>query len=127
MASNILYVEDNPDNRMLIKRVLESRGYTLLFAADGLTGVRMAETEEVGLILVDINLLDIDGYEVTRRIRASEKKPSLAHVPIIALTANALQGDDRKAIAAGCNAYMAKPIDINELWDCVGSFLPPPI
>ena len=127
MGSNVLYVEDNPDNRMLVKRVLESRGYTLLFAEDGLTGVQMAENEEVDLILVDINLNDIDGYEVTRRIRTSEKKPSLAHVPIIALTANALQGDAKKAIAAGCNAYMAKPIDINELWDCVGSFLPPPI
>src|SRR5512133_884291 len=124
MGSNVLYIEDNPDNRMLVKRVLESRGYTLLFAEDGLTGVQMAENEKVDLILVDINLNDIDGYEVTRRIRTSEKKASLARMPIVALTANALQGDAKKAIAAGCNAYMAKPIDINELWDCVESFLP---
>jgi two-component system cell cycle response regulator DivK len=126
MGNNILYIEDNQDNRTLVKRVLEARGYTLLFAVDGLAGVRMAENEEVDLILVDINLSDIDGYEVVRRIRNSEKKPSLAQLPIITVTANALQGDAKKAIAAGCNAYMSKPIDIYELWACVESFLPPP-
>jgi two-component system cell cycle response regulator DivK len=126
MGSSILYIEDNPDNRTLVKRVLESRGYTLLFAAGGLTGVSMAENEEVNLILLDINLPDIDGYEVTRRIRKSKKKASLAFLPIIAVTANALKGDAQKAISAGCNAYMSKPIDIQELWARVEAFLPPP-
>ena len=126
MGSNVLYIEDNPDNRMLIKRLLESRGYTLLYAMDGLSGVSMAENEEVDLILVDINLLDIDGYEVVRRIRKSEKKAALASLPIIAVTANALAGDAKKAIAAGCDAYMSKPIDIHELWARVEAFLPPP-
>ena len=126
MGSNVLYIEDNPDNRTLVKRVLESRGYTLLFAAGGLTGVSMAENEEINLILLDINLPDIDGYEVARRIRKSEKKASLAFLPIIAVTANALKGDAQKAISAGCNAYMSKPIDIHELWERVEAFLPPP-
>jgi two-component system cell cycle response regulator DivK len=127
MGSTVLYIEDNQDNRTLVKRILESRGYTLLFALNGLTGVSMAENEEVNLILVDINLSDIDGYEVVRRIRKSEKKASLAFLPIIAVTANALQGDAKKAISAGCNAYMSKPIDIYELWARVETFLPPPI
>ena len=126
MGSNVLYIEDNQDNRMLVKRVLESRGYILLFAVNGLTGISMAENEDVNLILVDINLPDIDGYEVVRRIRKSEKKASLAHLPVIAVTANALQGDAKKAISAGCNAYMSKPIDIYELWANVEIFLPPP-
>ena len=127
MGSNVLYIEDNQDNRTLVKRVLESRGYTLLFAVNGFTGISMAENEEVNLILVDINLPDIDGYEVVRRIRKSEKKSSLAHLPVIAVTANALQGDAKKAISAGCNAYMTKPIDIYELWANVEAFVPPPI
>jgi two-component system, cell cycle response regulator DivK len=126
MGNSILYIEDNPDNRTLVKRVLESRGYTLLFAPNGLTGVSMAENEEVKMILLDINLPDIDGYEVARRIRKSNKKASLAYIPIIALTANALKDDAKKAISAGCNAYMSKPIDISELWERVEAFLPPP-
>ena len=120
MESNILYIEDDPDSRALIKRVLESRGHTLLFAADGLTGVSMAENEEINLILLDINMTDIDGYEVARRIRKSK-----AYLPIIAVTANALKGDAKKAISAGCNAYMSKPISIQELWERVEAFLPP--
>jgi CheY-like chemotaxis protein len=86
----------------------------------------MAESEEINLILLDINLPDIDGYEVARRIRKSKKKASLAYLPIIAVTANALKGDAQKAISAGCNAYMSKPIDIHELWERVEAFLPPP-
>src|SRR6266542_3798843 len=112
MGSRILYIEDDPDNRALIKRVLESRGYTLIFAASGLAGVSMAENEEIDLILLDINLPDIDGYEAACRIRESTKKASLASLPIIVITANALVGDAEKAISAGCNAYISKPIDI---------------
>jgi two-component system cell cycle response regulator DivK len=125
MGSNILYIEDNPDNMMLVKRALEARGYKLLEALNGLTGVNKAETEEVDLILLDINLPDIDGYEVARRIRSS-KKLSLAYVPIIAVTANALKGDAEKALAAGCDVYMSKPINIRELWARVEAFVPSP-
>ena len=123
MGSNILYIEDNPDNMMLVKRALEARGYKLLEALNGLTGVNKAEAEEIDLILLDINLPDIDGYEVARRIRSS-KKLSLAYVPIIAVTANALKGDAEKALAAGCDVYMSKPINIRELWARVEAFMP---
>jgi CheY-like chemotaxis protein len=126
MTHNILYIEDNPDNTMLVRRALESRGYKLLHAATGLKGVDMAEGEDVNLILLDINLPDIDGYEVARRLRTSINKPALASIPIIALTANALRGDAQNALDAGCDVYMSKPINIRELWTRVESFLPKP-
>lgn len=125
MGHNILYVEDNHDNMMLVKRALEARGYRLLEAANGLTGVATAEKEDVDLILLDINLPDIDGYEVARRLRGSSKS-ALAHVPIIAITANALKGDAEKALEAGCDVYMSKPINIRELWARVEAFVPTP-
>lgn len=124
MGSNILYIEDNPDNMMLVKRALEARGYTLLQAMNGLDGVDTAENEDVDLILLDINLPDIDGYEVARRIRSSDRKHALTYVPIIAVTANALKGDAEKALAAGCDVYMSKPINIRELWARVEAFVP---
>ena len=123
MGSNVLYIEDNPDNMMLVKRALEAHGYRLLQAMNGLDGVASAENEDVDLILLDINLPDIDGYEVARRIRGSDKK-QLAYVPIIAVTANALKGDAEKALAAGCDVYMSKPINIRELWARVEAFVP---
>lgn len=125
MAHNILYIEDNPDNMMLVKRALESRGYKLMEAVNGESGVAMAESQEVDLILLDINLPDIDGYEVARRLRASEKA-ALAYTPIIAITANALKGDAEKALSAGCDVYMSKPINIRELWARVEAFVPAP-
>jgi two-component system, cell cycle response regulator DivK len=125
MGSNILYIEDNPDNMMLVKRALEARGYKLLQALRGIDGVAVAEKEDVDLILLDINLPDIDGYEVARRIRNSGK-PALAYVPIIAVTANALKGDAEKALSAGCDVYMSKPINIRELWARVEAFVPSP-
>lgn len=125
MTNNILYIEDNPDNMMLVQRALESRGYRLLKAVNGLSGVEVAQREEVDLILLDINLPDIDGYEVAHRIRHSPK-PSLLHIPIIAVTANALKGDAEKALEAGCDVYMSKPINIRELWARVEAFVPMP-
>jgi len=126
MGNNILYVEDNPDNMLLVQRALESRGYKLLKAETGIKGVTLAETEEVDLILLDINLPDIDGYEVARRIRSSAKH-ALAYIPIIAVTANALKGDAEKALSAGCDVYMSKPINIRELWARVEAFVPSPL
>ena len=125
MANNILYIEDNPDNMMLVQRALESRGYHLLKAMKGVEGVATAEREDVDLILLDINLPDIDGYEVARRLRASNKR-ALTTVPIIAVTANALKGDGEKALDAGCDVYMSKPINIRELWARVEAFVPAP-
>ena len=123
MANNVLYIEDNPDNMMLVKRALESRGYHLLQAMKGVDGVAVAEKEDIDLILLDINLPDIDGYEVARRLRKSTKH-ALAYIPIIAITANALKGDAEKALAAGCDVYMSKPINIRELWARVEGLLP---
>jgi two-component system cell cycle response regulator DivK len=125
VGNNILYIEDNPDNMLLVQRALESRGYKLLKARNGEIGVRMAESEEVDLILLDINLPDIDGYEVAKRIRTSSKH-GLVYTPIIAITANALKGDAEKALAAGCDVYMSKPINIRELWARVEAFVPAP-
>lgn len=125
MAQNILYIEDNPDNTTLVRRALEARGYKLINATNGIKGVAVAEAENIDLILLDINLPDIDGYEVARRLRSSSKR-ELASVPIIAVTANALKGDAQKALEAGCDVYMSKPINIRELWARVEAFVPTP-
>jgi two-component system cell cycle response regulator DivK len=125
MSQKILYIEDNPDNMTLVKRALEARGYEFLWAPNGVEGVTMAEKLTPELILLDINLPDIDGYEVARRLRNSGKQ-ALVYAPIIAVTANALRGDAEKALAAGCDVYMAKPINIRELWARVEGFLTSP-
>lgn len=125
MNNNILYIEDNPDNMRLVQRALESRGYRLFQAKNGLDGIQVAEREEIDLILLDINLPDIDGYEVARRLRASHKR-ALSSTPIIAVTANALKGDAERALNAGCDVYMSKPINIRELWARVEAFVPTP-
>jgi two-component system cell cycle response regulator DivK len=123
MGQNILYIEDNPDNMTLVQRALEARGYTLLKAVNGQDGISVAENSDVDLILLDINLPDIDGYEVAQRLRKSNDS-KLAYIPIIAVTANALKGDAQKALDAGCDVYMSKPIDIRELWARVEAFVP---
>ncbi len=125
MPKNILYIEDNPDNMTLVRRVLLARGYALLEAKNGLEGLSMATNQNVDLVLLDINLPDIDGYEVARRLRGSGKS-ALTYVPIIAITANALKGDAEKALQAGCDVYMSKPINIHELWARVEGLLPSP-
>ena len=126
MGNTILYIEDNPDNMTLVQRALESRGYKLLKAVNGVDGISMAEGNMLDLILLDINLPDIDGYEVARRLRKSSK-PELAYIPIIAVTANALKGDAERALEAGCDVYMSKPINIRELWARVEAYVPSPI
>jgi len=126
MGNKILYIEDNPDNMLLVQRALESRGYKLVKAMNGLEGISTAESESVDLILLDINLPDIDGYEVARRIRKSSK-PELAYVPLIAITANALKGDAERALEAGCDVYMSKPINIRELWARIEAYVPSPL
>jgi two-component system cell cycle response regulator DivK len=123
MGINVLYVEDNPDNMILVKRVMEAAGHTLYQASTGLDGLAIAEKEPVDLILLDINLPDIDGYEIARRLRHSAKT-ALAHIPIIAITANALKGDAENALAAGCDVYMSKPVNIQELRARVEGFVP---
>jgi two-component system cell cycle response regulator DivK len=116
----ILYVEDNFENRTLIKRVLEAEGYVVDEAGDGLTGIDMAVANPPDLILLDINLPDIDGYEATVRLRQID---GVAAVPIVALTANVMQGDRERTLEAGCDGYIQKPIDVDYLPVQVQSFL----
>jgi len=123
MPYKVLYIEDNPDNMQLVQRAMEAKGYKFLWAADGLQGLQMAEEQRPNIILLDINLPDIDGYEVARRLRSTSASGML-YVPIIAITANALKGDAEKALEAGCDLYMSKPINIRELWARVQAFLP---
>jgi CheY-like chemotaxis protein len=122
MSYLVLYIEDNPDNLTLVQRAIEAAGYEFRGSMCGEDGLLAAQELKPDLILLDINLPDIDGYEVARRLRSSGNE-NLTHVPIIAITANALRGDAEKAIAAGCDVYMSKPINIRELWARVGALL----
>jgi two-component system cell cycle response regulator DivK len=115
---NILYIEDHFDNMTLVKRIFRPDSYNLIEAWNGQQGVSIAESQHIDLVLLDINLPDMDGYEVARRLRAS-MKTELANTPIIALTANAMKGDAKKAREAGCNDYMSKPINIMDLLEKV--------
>jgi CheY-like chemotaxis protein len=119
----ILCIEDNPDNMLLIQRVLQARQYRIIEAVNGLDGLKLAEDPEIKLILLDINLPDVDGYEIARRLR-TDLNHREQRIPIIAITANALKGDAEKALEAGCDVYMAKPINIHELWARLEFFLP---
>ncbi|MBN1581423.1 MAG: response regulator [Anaerolineae bacterium] len=120
MSARILYIEDNPDNRMLTKRILMVEGYEVLEAEDGPSGLAVAEKQDLDLILVDINMPGMDGYEVTKHLR---KMPKLDNVPIIALTANVLRGDREKSLDAGCDGYIQKPLDVDMLPEQVATFL----
>ena len=122
MTPTVLCIEDHPDNMTLLRRILLSESYNLVEATTGTQGVSCAENEEIDLVLLDINLPDIDGYEVAQRLRASPKM-SLARVPIIAVTANAMKGDAEKSMKAGVDRYMSKPINIQELLNAVQSLI----
>jgi CheY-like chemotaxis protein len=106
----------------LVRRILYSENYTLIEAKTGLQGLLIAENQDVDVILLDVNLPDIDGYEVARRLRTS-KKSALAHIPIVAVTANAMKGDDQRVLGAGADVYMSKPINIQEFLDTVESLV----
>jgi two-component system, cell cycle response regulator DivK len=121
MSQRILIVEDTEDNRQIIRDLLSSVGYELIEAEDGAAGVALAQSEHPDLILMDIQLPQIDGYEATRRIRAM---PELAKVPIIAVTSYALSGDEAKTRAAGCDGYIAKPFSPRQLLAKIREFLP---
>lgn len=118
--TTILYIEDNPLNLRLVRKMLATAGYQMLEAVDGLTGVAIAAREHPDLILVDINLPGADGFEVTAQLKASSE---MAHIPVIALTANCMHGDREQCIAAGCDGYLAKPVTRIELLNIVGHFV----
>jgi CheY-like chemotaxis protein len=108
----ILIVEDNEENRDVLSRRLERHGYSVLVAVDGQAGITMAQDEHPDVILMDLNLPDVDGWEATKRIKAS---PQTAAIPIIALTAHAVVGDEQRALQAGCNDYHSKPVEFTRL------------
>lgn len=121
MTKRILIIEDQDDNRAIMRDLLNTAGYKLIEAVDGEEGIKLAQSERPDLILMDIQLPILDGYEATRRIRAL---PELKSIPIIAVTSYALSGDDVKARAAGCDSYVAKPFSPRELLAKVREFLP---
>ncbi|ABX03241.1 MAG TPA: hybrid sensor histidine kinase/response regulator [Herpetosiphon sp.] len=119
-STRVLYIEDNHDNQRLVRRVLATRGYQIIIANDGNEGWKSAQTDRPDLILMDINLPGLNGYELTTKFKAT---PQLASVPIVALTANTTPGDRERALAAGCDGYISKPIDPRALPDLVASYI----
>jgi len=122
MSARILHVEDNSANRMIVRDLLEFKGYQVIEVSDGEEALAAAERERPDLILMDIQLPRISGFEVSRRIKA---RAELRHIPIIAVTSFALSGDDQKAAEAGCVAYIAKPYRPRDLLQLIIEFLPP--
>jgi two-component system cell cycle response regulator DivK len=116
----VLIVEDNPKSMRLIKMVLGNKGYSLLEATDGEEALAVAVEGRPDLIIMDIQLPKMNGLEVTRRLRQT---PGFSQVPIIALTASAMEGDRDKIIEAGCDVYVSKPIDIHQLPELVAEML----
>jgi two-component system cell cycle response regulator DivK len=121
MSKRILVVEDQEDNRQILRDLLDSAGFAMIEAHDGAVAVELAARERPDLILMDIQLPVMDGYEATRRIRAVAE---LRAIPIIAVTSYALSGDEDKALAAGCDAYVAKPFSPRQLLAKIRQFLP---
>lgn len=122
MSGKILYVEDNPQNMRLVGKILKHAGYVMIEAEDGRSGIDVAVRELPDLILMDVNLPDIDGLEATSRLKAT---PSTAGIPVIALTANAMVGDREKALQAGCDGYVPKPISREMLLSTVAEHITP--
>lgn len=120
MSAVILYIEDNPQNMRLVRKMLATGGYEMLEAKNGLLGLDIAKEKRPDLILVDINLPDIDGVEVTRELKANDE---MKHIPIVALTANAMYGDREEYLDAGCDGYISKPVSRRELLAAVKTFL----
>ena len=116
----ILLVEDNEMNRDMLSRRLERKGYSVVIAIDGQAGINMATSESPDLILMDLSLPIIDGWEATRQIKAN---PVTQSIPVIALTAHAMAGDEQKALEAGCDDYDTKPVDLKRLLGKIDSLL----
>lgn len=119
-STTILYIEDNLENRLLVKRILQSEGYHVLEAEDAGEGLQMAREHQPGLIILDIHLPKMDGYELASQLRAEQKT---GDIPIIAITADALGTARERSFAAGCDGFLQKPIDVDQLPNQVQSFL----
>ncbi len=108
----ILYVEDNLDNRVLVQRVLQAEGYAFLGASNATEGLELAHRHQPDLILVDINMPEVDGLSMTKELKSDRR---FTQIPVIAITANVMRGDRERTLAAGCDGYIQKPIDIDLL------------
>ena len=117
----ILLVEDNEMNRDMLSRRLERKGYSVVIAVDGAKGIELASSEKPDLILMDMSLPEVDGWEATRRLKAAD---ATKHIPIIALTAHAMSDDRDRALAAGCNDYDSKPVELPRLLGKIEALLP---
>jgi two-component system, cell cycle response regulator DivK len=120
MTKRILVIEDTEDNRQIVRDLLESAGYELIEALDGLEGVAAAEREHPDLILMDIQLPEVSGLQVTKWIK---QDTGLKHIPVVAVTAFAMKGDEEKIREGGCEAYLAKPISVMSFLQTVERFL----
>ena len=116
----VLYVEDNIDNRTLVRRILLSEDYDLIEATNAAECLKVLENTKPDLILMDINMPDMDGYTLTAKIKTT---PGFERVPILALTANVMRGDKEKTLEAGCDGYIQKPLDIDQLIKEIERFL----
>jgi two-component system cell cycle response regulator DivK len=119
----ILYVEDNLENRILVRRLLMSEGYKIIEAENAQRALKVLETQTPDMILMDINMPDVDGYTLTAQLKT---RPALRDVPIIALTANVMRGDRERVFKSGCNGYIEKPIDVDRFLEQVAFFLSQP-
>jgi two-component system cell cycle response regulator DivK len=117
----VLYVEDNDDNIFVLKNRLARAGFTVVIATDGVRGVAMAASEQPDIILMDLSLPVLDGWEATRRIKAD---PQTGHIPVIALTAHAMIGDREKALSAGCDDFDTKPVELPRLLEKIRALAP---
>jgi len=120
LSKKVLIVDDNQDSRELVVKILKARGYQMIEAVDGEEALEKAAAEKPDLILMDRSLPKIDGYEVTRRLKGREE---FKGIPIVALTAHAMTGDREKALEAGCDGYISKPIDVRALPELITSYL----
>ncbi len=120
-APTVLIIEDNEKNRRIVRDLMQLKGYRTLEAPDGAAGLEMVRQHRPDLILMDIQLPAMDGYTLTRRLKADE---ATRQIPIVAVTSFAMKGEEGRARAAGCDAYLSKPIDIRELVETVQRFLP---
>jgi two-component system cell cycle response regulator DivK len=118
--ATILYVEDTFENRILIRRILQADGFTVIEAENGAQAFEVLKEATPDLILMDINMPDIDGYTLTTQLRSI---PKLFDVPIVALTANVMRGDRERSLAAGCDGYIQKPVDVDTLPEQIRHYL----